>query len=369
MEFFDLKKQQEVIKVQFLKRVDKVLDHGKYILGPEVYELEEKLSDYVGVKHCVSCSSGTDALLISLMANNVGKGDAVFTTSFSYIATAEVAKLLGATVIFCDINHETFNICPLSLQNEISIAKEKKLNPKAIIAVDIFGLPARYRELDDIAKSNSLYLIQDMAQSFGSSIRSEKSGTFGDISATSFFPTKPLGCYGDGGAIFTDSDTLADLARSIRVHGGGKDKYDNVRLGINGRLDTIQACILLEKLTIFDEELKIRKQLSDYYNENISNKFQKQYLPADYKSAHALYSILAESREHKTIVLQNLKKQNIPFGVYYEKPLHLQGVFKEANNQDLSIVSDISSRVFSIPFHSYLSDAERKKVVEVVNDS
>jgi dTDP-4-amino-4,6-dideoxygalactose transaminase len=208
-----------------------------------------------------------------------------------------------------------------------------------------------------------------MAQSFGSSIRSRKSGTFGDISATSFFPTKPLGCYGDGGAIFTDSDELADLARSIRVHGGGKNKYDNVRLGINGRLDTIQACVLLEKLEIFDGELKKRKELSNFYNENISSTFKKQYHPLEYDSAHALYTVLARSKSHKDQVLISLSKKNIPFGLYYEKPLHLQEVFKEASIQKIDRVLDISSRVFSIPIHPYITDEEKIEIVEVLNDS
>ena len=233
MKFIDLSAQQEIIKDKIEKRIKDVLAHGKYIMGPEVFELEEKLKSYVGVSHCISCSSGTDALLIPLMAKGIGPGDAVITTSFSYIATAEVIALLGATPVFCDIYPKTFNINPNGLEEAYDKAVSEGLKPKAIISVDLFGLPARYRLIDEFAKLKKLFLLEDAAQGFGGKIGNQKACNFGDVSATSFFPAKPLGAYGDGGAIFTNNNELAEKMRSIRVHGGGDNKYNNIRLGLN----------------------------------------------------------------------------------------------------------------------------------------
>ena len=255
MQFIDLKKQYKQIDLKIKNRINKVLDHGKYIMGPEVEELEEKLADYVGVKHCITCSSGTDALLMPLLAKNIGPGDAVITTPFTYIATSEVISLLGAEPVFVDIYSATFNINPEKIGKAIERVRAKGLKLKAIISVDLFGLPSRYRLLEEIAEKENVLLIEDAAQGFGGSIRSEKACSFGNVASTSFFPAKPLGCYGDGGAIFTNDNDLASTLRSIRVHGSGADKYQNIRIGINGRLDTIQAAILLEKLLLFDEEL------------------------------------------------------------------------------------------------------------------
>ena len=241
MKFIDLGAQQKTIRAKIENRVLNVLDHGRYIMGPEVFELEEKLAEYVGVSHCITCASGTDALLIPLLAKGIGQGDAVITTPFTYIATAEVIALLGAEPVFADIYPNTFNINPYEIKNAIKRAKSKGLHPKAIISVDLFGLPSRHRIIDEIAKAENLFIIEDAAQGFGGSIRSKKAGSFGDVASTSFFPAKPLGCYGDGGAIFTNDKNLAETMKSIRVHGGGLDKYENIRIGINGRLDTIQA--------------------------------------------------------------------------------------------------------------------------------
>jgi len=257
VDFIDLSAQQRIIRKKIEKRINDVLDHGQYIMGPEVFELEEKLKSYVNVKHCISCSSGTDALIIPLMAKGIGPGDAVITTSFSYIATAEVIALLGATPIFCDIYPRTFNIDPNGLDKAYDRAVRGGLKPKAIISVDLFGLPARYRLIDEFAKFKNLFLLEDAAQGFGGKIGNQKAGTFGDVSSTSFFPAKPLGGYGDGGAIFTNNNKLAEKMRSIRVHGGGKDKYDNIRLGLNGRLDTLQAAILIEKLAQINVDYEI----------------------------------------------------------------------------------------------------------------
>ena len=252
MDFIDLKAQQVRIQSEISKRIQAVLKSGQYIMGPEVYELEKNISEFVDAKHCISCSSGTDALLMSLMALDVGPGDAVFTSPFTFVATAEVIQLLGATPVFVDIEEKTFNFSPEKLEKEIkTIKREGRLNPKVIIPVDLFGLPANYIELEPMSKKHDMFLLEDAAQSFGGSIEKKMACSFGDLAATSFFPAKPLGCYGDGGAIFTDSDHFAQKLNSIRIHGKGDDKYDNVRTGINGRLDTLQAAILLEKLNYF----------------------------------------------------------------------------------------------------------------------
>ena len=264
MKFIDLNEQHKLISENINNRFDKIFNHGQYIMGPEVYELEQSLASYVGIKHCISCSSGTDALLIILMSQNYGPGDAIITTPFTYIATAEVISLLGATPIFIDINKDTFNIDPDLIEQGIEEAKRKNLKPRAIIAVDLFGLPPRYRKLKVKAKSIIWFLIEDVAQSFGSKIRGKKACSFGNASITSFF-SKPLGCYGDGGAIFTDDSKINELTKSIRNHGAGSNRYDNIRLGINGRLDSIQAAILLEKLTLFEDELKARQLVAERY--------------------------------------------------------------------------------------------------------
>ena len=292
MQFIDLKAQQKQIREKVNKRIQKVLDHGKYIMGPEVFEFEDKLAKYVNVKHCISCSSGTDALLIPLLAKGISKGDAVLTTPFTYIATAEVIALLGAEPVFVDIYPTTFNMDPSKIEGAIDYAKNKGLIPKAIIPVDLFGLPARYRLIQEVADKYNLFIIEDAAQGFGGSIRSKKAGSYGNVASTSFFPAKPLGCHGDGGAIFTNDDDLAQIMRSIRIHGSGLDKYDNVRIGINGRLDTFQAAILLEKLAIFNKELELRKQVAQYYNNSMSDNFQKPILPDQYVSSWAQYSII-----------------------------------------------------------------------------
>ena len=270
MDFIDLKAQQNLIRDKINKRIKNVLDHGKYIMGPEVYELEERLCEYVDMKYCISCSSGTDALLIPLMAYGIGPGDAVITTPFTYIATAEVISILGAEPVFVDIYEDTYNINPDGIEDAIKLSKDKGLNPRAIIPVDLFGLPARYRMINQIAKKYNMVVIEDAAQGFGGVIKGKRAGSFGDVASTSFFPAKPLGCYGDGGAIFTNDEELALKMRSIRIHGSGSDKYENVRLGLNGRIDTIQAAILIEKLSIFDQELHSRNRIADYYSKNIS---------------------------------------------------------------------------------------------------
>ena len=369
MDFIDLRAQQSKIRERIDKRIKTVLDHGKYIMGPEVFELEERLSSYVGVKFCISCSSGTDALLIPLMANGIGPGDAVITTPFTYIATAEVISLLGAEPIFVDIYEETYNINPNFIEPAILDAERKGLNVKAIMPVDLFGLPARYRLIEDIAKKFNLIIIEDAAQGFGGEAKGKKAGSFGKVASTSFFPAKPLGCYGDGGAIFTNDEELADKMRSIRIHGSGSDKYENVRIGINGRLDTIQAAILLEKLSIFDEELKLRNMVADYYRNNIVGNFKNPFIPKDYLSSLAQYSLLAESEFERNEIMSTLSNSNIPNMIYYKCPLHLQTVFKKLGygKGDFPISEKVASQIFSIPMHPYLDKDKQNRIIEVLN--
>ena len=368
MQFIDLAAQQTTIREKIEARIKVVLDHGRYIMGSEVYEFEEKLAEYVGLKHCISCSSGTDALLISLMAQGIGPGDAVITTPFTYIATAEVISLLGATPVFCDICQDTFNINPDGLQNAYDNALSKNLIPKAIIPVDLFGLPAHYSLIDQFARDHDLFVLEDAAQSFGGSIHGKKVGSFGHAAATSFFPSKPLGCYGDGGAIFTTDDGLAEAMKSIRIHGAGTDKYDNIRLGMNGRLDTLQAAILLEKLTIFDDELEKRNQAAAYYTDNLQDNFIVPIVPEDYTSSWAQYSILAGTKDLRDDIIKELKGQHIPAMIYYRIPLHLQKVFEKLNyvEGDFPISEDIANRIFSIPMHPYITRETQDKILIVL---
>ena len=371
MQFIDLKAQQKRIKSKIDQRIQSVLAHGKYIMGPEVFELEEKLADYVGVKNCISCASGTDALLIPLLAKNIGPGDAVLTTPFTYIATAEVIALVGATPIFVDIYPETYNINPEEIEKAVEEAKNKGLNPKAIIPVDLFGLPARYRMIEELASRNNLFIIEDAAQGFGGEIRGKKAGSFGHVSTTSFFPAKPLGCYGDGGAIFTNDDSLWEVMKSIRVHGGGIDKYDNIRVGINGRLDTLQAAILLEKLEIFkSDEIKIRNKIADYYIKNIDDSFQSPFIPKKYLSSWAQFSILIPSISERNKIMKVLTREKIPNVIYYKNPLHLQKVFKNLGYKigDFPVAEIVSKTILSIPMHPYLLKREQDRVIEALNN-
>ena len=368
MQFIDLKAQQTHIRKNIEKRIQTVLDHGKYIMGPEVFELEEKLTAYIGVKHCISCSSGTDALLIPLMAKKIGPGDAVLTTPFTYIATAEVITLLGATPVFVDIYPETFNINPEGIVDAVTLAHKKGLNPKAIIPVDLFGLLARYRLIEEQAEKHNLFLLEDAAQGFGGAIRCRKAGSFGHAAATSFFPVKPLGCYGDGGAVFTNNDELADIIRSIRIHGYGADKYDNVRLGLNGRLDTIQAAVLLEKLEIFDDEVISRNKVAKRYSSNINESIKTPHIPNGYLSSWAQYSVILPENLERQSIMNQLKSKDIPSMVYYQTPIHLQSVFNELGYKrgHFPVSENISSSILSLPMHPYLDSEQQNHVLDVI---
>ena len=371
MKFIDLKKQYSKIEVSLDKALNEILNNTSFIMGPPVQELEEKLAEYVGAKHCISCASGTDAILMALMSLDVKKGDAVFLSSFTYIATAEVVSLLGATPIFVDSYDSTFNMSHIDLEHRIEkVHNEKKLTPKAIISVDIFGLPARYRLIEETGKKYGLPIIEDAAQSFGSEIRDKKACSFGLISTTSFFPAKPLGCYGDGGAIFTNDDNLNESLRSIRIHGKGEDKYDNIRTGINGRLDTIQAAVLLEKIKIFDDELISRNNVAKRYTEGLSDILTVQYIPKDYKCSWAQFSLLSDSEEQRTDIMNFLKTRDIPSMIYYQKPMHMQAVYANLDYkpEDLPVSNDLSKRIFSLPMHPYLSNEEIDLIVQTIQN-
>lgn len=344
-------------------RIEKVLDHGKFIMGPEVAELEEKLADYVGVSHCISCANGTDALQLSLMALGIGPGDIVFTTAFSFFATAEVIPLTGALPYFVDIDLATYNICPDSLENAIqdSLAIDKG-TPKAVIAVDMFGLPANYSALQTLCNKYGLFLIEDGAQSFGASIGEQKCGGFGDIATTSFFPAKPLGCYGDGGAIFTNNDELASLSKSLRIHGKGADKYHNERIGLNSRLDTLQAAILLEKLLFLDRERVQKKALADRYNASLPEHCIPPIISDHYVSAWAQYTLLVKNTG-RDLAQAKLKSMHIPSAIYYPKPLNEQRAFNCMLSTPTPNTIEACSNVFSLPMHAYMSAQEKDKML------
>jgi len=369
MQFIDLKTQYKLIKTQMDARIQTVLEHGRYIMGPEISELETKLADYSGVSHCITCSSGTDALLMPLMAWDIGPGDAVFTTPFTFISTAEVVSLIGATSVFSDIDPVTYNLCPEKLEESICrILKEGKLKPKAIIPVDLFGLPADYDKIMNIAAKYELLVLQDAAQSFGGSVNGKKTGSHGHSAGTSFFPAKPLGGYGDGGAVFTDDDDLAGKVRSIRVHGMGCDKYNNIRIGLNARFDTLQAAVILEKLAIFSGELEKRQKVVEKYNSLLKDKLVTPFVPEGYVSAWAQYSLLADNSSHRSSIIETLNDNQIPTAIYYPVPLHLQDAFSGLgyNKGDIPVSENISERIFSLPMHPYLTDADIEHICSYI---
>ena len=457
MHFIDLKTQQQRIKEKIDSRVQAVLAHGQYIMGPEVRELEGRLAGFVGTKYAVGCASGTDALLLALMAYGIGPGDAVFTTPFTFFATAEMISLLGATPIFVDIDPKTFNLDPAKLElaiqaliskdpaiyplprllspnseprtpNELSATPSAlsslpvtpnaeprtpnslgqevprplplpsseallkrsapsamspstpnaerrtpnafSLTPRGIIAVDLFGLPADYDSINSIAKQFNLFVIEDAAQSFGAEYNGRKACALSGVACTSFFPAKPLGAYGDGGMCFTDDEHITEVLHSLRVHGQGRDKYENVRIGINGRLDTLQAAILLAKFEIFPEEIELRQQVAQRYTELLSlcSMLHAPCIPEGYKSVWAQYSILAKDETHRSLLLDRLQKASIPTAIYYPKPLHLQGAYAFLGYRagDFPVSEEMANRIFSLPMHPYLGLEDQERIVKTL---
>jgi len=366
MQFIDLAAQQKRIRGAIEAGFKKILDHGQYILGPEIRELEERLAAFTGVPYTVSVASGTDALLMPLMVENIGPGDAVFTSTFTFIATAEVITLLGATPVFVDIDPETFNIDPQKLEAEIKrVGSEKKLKPRGIIPVDLFGQPADYQALQAIADKYSLFVLEDAAQSFGASQKGKKAGALAAVAATSFFPAKPLGCYGDGGMIFTDHKNIYEQLLSIRVHGQGVDKYTNVRLGINGRMDSLQAAVLLAKMEIFAEEIQLRQEVAARYSAMLEGTVQVPRILPENISAWAQYSLLHPRREE---MIKKLRENNIPTAVYYPIPLHLQQAFADLGyrKNDFPVAEKIAGEIFSLPMHPYLEKQDQEKICQII---
>jgi UDP-2-acetamido-2-deoxy-ribo-hexuluronate aminotransferase len=382
--FIDLKTQFKHLEKEIQAAINGVLEHGKFILGPEINELEERLADFAGVKHVISCASGTDALLMPLMAQDVGPGDLVFTTPFTFIATAEVISLLGATPVFVDIDSRTFNIDPDKLKLAIEAVKKQDstvyplpknisaaASPKVLIPVDLFGLPADYDPIMEIAEKENLFVLEDAAQGFGGTYKGIKAGGLGHAGATSFFPAKPLGCYGDGGAIFTNDDELHEKLISIRVHGQGKDKYNNIRTGLNARLDTIQAAILIQKLKIFPQELTARQIISQKYTQALADLHQEiitPTVPSGYSSSWAQYSLLTDKRE---AIMQELNKEGIPTAIYYPIPLHLQAAYSYLKYQtgDFPISESVSKRIFSLPMHPYLEHELIDRIAAIIRQA
>jgi len=367
--FIDLAAQQEYIKTNIDAAIAKVLSHGRYIMGPEVAELEGKLSQFTGIKQTVSCSNGTDAITLPLMAYEFGPGDAIFVPSFTFAATAEVVALRGAIPVFVDVHPDTYNIDPEHLKTTIAqIKSEGTLTPKAIIAVDLFGQISDYPALREIADAEGLKLISDAAQGLGSTLNGEHAGTWADVVTASFFPAKPLGCYGDGGAVLTNDEELADIMRSLRVHGKGTDKYDNVRVGVNARLDTLQAAILLEKLAIFPEEITRRNTIADRYNNGLADVVDIPAMMDGAISTWAQYTVVSAQRD---AIIAHLKDANIPSVVYYEKPLHHQTAYKNypVGGGELPVTDRLAKQVFSLPMHPYLGDNVQEYIISNVKNA
>lgn len=367
--FIDLQAQQLLLRNRIDLAIKKVLDHGMYIMGPEVARLESLLSAYTGARHTISCANGTDALLLVLRAKNIGPNDAVFVPSFTFVATAEVVSLTGATPVFVDILPDTFNMCPKSLEQAIEVAKKEDLTPKAIIPVDLFGLPADYKTIHQVAEHHGLWVMADGAQSFGASLSGNKVGRLAPITTTSFFPAKPLGAYGDGGAIFTDDDEIVATLKSIRVHGQGNDRYHHINVGLNSRLDTIQAAILLEKMSIFDNEIQERQNVAHRYNKGLKDYVETPKFYEGAISAWAQYTVKLPQEISRETLIANLKEMGVPTMVYYPIPLHCQPAYAQypratGKHGNLPTCEEISQRVLSLPMHPYLSPEMQDYIIE-----
>ena len=373
MQFRDLNRQYQHLKAEIDSGIQQVIDGTAFILGKEVEIFEKRLAGYAGVKHCVSCANGTDALQLVLMAWGVGEGDAVFTADFTYFASAGCASIVGATPVFVDINPETYNMCPDDLERKIQLViAEGRLNPKVIIPVDLFGQPAEYPRIETIAEKYRLKVLEDGAQGFGGAINGKRVGSFGDAATTSFFPAKPLGCYGDGGAIFTNDSELDSLLRSLRSQGRSpEDKYDNRLIGMNSRLDTIQAAILLPKLKAFEEfELDAVNQVAQWYNQYLAGIVEIPCIKEGYLSSWAQYTIRLKDIKQRNGLKEHLKVQGIPSMVYYPRGLHQQTAYKSMgySDKDYPNTAETTQKVLSLPMHPYMDEEEVNVITDFIHD-
>lgn len=368
--FIDLAAQQTRIRPELDRRIQAVLDHGHYIMGPEVRELEQKLAAFCGAKHALGVANGTDALQLALMALKAGPGDAVFCPAFTFAATAEIVPMTGATPIMVDVRRDSFNLDVESLKRAIGHAKELGLKPAGVIPVDLFGLPADYDAIEAVARENDMWIVADSAQGFGGSYKGRVTGSIGDIATTSFFPAKPLGCYGDGGAVFTDNDELRALVDSYRVHGKGTHKYDNERIGLNSRLDTLQAGILLAKFDVYADEIEARQRVANRYAERLGNLLITPEVPADCRSVWAQYTVRVHEGHDRDAMMAALKERGVPTVVYYPRPLHMQTAYAgfPRDPGGLSVSERLAGEVFSLPMHPYLDETTQSRIIDAVTD-
>ncbi|MCW3477259.1 DegT/DnrJ/EryC1/StrS family aminotransferase [Limobrevibacterium gyesilva] len=366
--FLDLKAQQARIAADLRRRLDAVLGHCQFILGPEVAELEDTLAKFCGAKHCVTVSSGTDALQIAMMAEGIGPGDAVFLPAFTYTATAEVPLVLGATPVFVDVDPRTFQIDPEQLRARISVVRAgRRLRPRALVGVDLFGQPADWPALAAIAAQEGLFTIDDCAQSFGASLHGRMLGTAADATATSFFPSKPLGAYGDGGALFTDNSDRATLYRSLRTHGEGTTRYEVLRTGMNGRMDTLQAAVLLSKMTVFADELAARARIAQIYDSRLGNAVTIPARVPDSVSAWAIYAILLPDAAARDRMQAGMKAAGVPSAIYYPRPLHRQPAYRDAHDgAALPVSDDLATRIMALPIHPDLTEEDVSRICDAV---
>lgn len=365
--FVDLQAQYRRIRNSVDARIHKVLEHGKFILGPEVAELEQALTRFTGAAHCVTVASGTEALRLPMMAEGIGPGDAVFMPAFTFTATAEVPVTQGAEPVFVDVAESTYNIDLDSLAAAIeAVRREGRLRPRAVVAVDLFGLPADYERLGELCRRHDLFLIADAAQSLGARRGNRRVGALAPVTATSFFPAKPFGAYGDGGALFTDDPAKAEAWRSIRVHGAGGDRYDIVRIGTNARLDTLQAAVLLAKLEIFEDEIETRERIARRYDSLLDSRITRPPRHADSLSAWAQYCVLIDDRD---AVAKALGAQGIPTAIYYPRPMHMQTAYARFGRGpgSLPVSERLSGRILALPMHPYLDEATIARIAEAMN--
>jgi dTDP-4-amino-4,6-dideoxygalactose transaminase len=367
--FIDLAAQQRRLRPAIDAAIAKVLDEGLYISGPQVAELERQLQEFCGAGHALGCANGTDALLLALMALGVGHGDAVFVPSFTFAASAEVVPFVGGTPVFVDVRPDTFNLDTQSLERAIAHARSLGLRPVCVMPVDLFGLPADFDAIKQIADTHGLRIINDSAQGFGSTYHGRVTGSMGDITTTSFFPAKPLGCYGDGGAIFTNDADLAKLLDSLRIHGKGTHKYDNERVGMNSRLDTLQAAILLEKLAVYTDEITARQRVADRYNIGLEGRFETPFVPEGLTSVWAQYTIKLETASEREAVQARAKLAGVPTMVYYPMPLHKQTAYRDfpRDPNGLEVSEDLARRVLSLPMHAYLEPDQQDLIIAALS--